>query len=89
MEREWQESRPTQWNVLDVATYFDEYEKQMILPSQLFKRNCVNDKGQNISGSGVRTLAAVPASACSAMYDGRQICELFENKLRELKLCTH
>jgi hypothetical protein len=45
----------------------------MTVPTQMFKRACVDEKGKRINGSGVRSLTTVQYGANPTDYFGRQI----------------
>jgi hypothetical protein len=90
VENGWSEAKPTEWESIDVGPYYDHDLKQMVNPCQIVKKNCVNSKGEAVPGSGVRSAAIeLPSGAIAANYGGRQICNEFENRLKDKGLATH
>jgi hypothetical protein len=63
LENGWPTTKQTGWVTVDVALYYNEAVGSMTLPTQMFKRACVDEKGKRINGSGVRCLTTIPYGA--------------------------
>ncbi len=90
VEISWLEAKATEWEVLDVGPYYDPKVKQMVYPCQIVKMDGINSNGEVVPGSGVQSAAIpLPSGGMAAVYGGHEICNAFQNKLKNKGLETH